>query len=113
MTGAAIHEDGYGFALSTDPRTAAGAYRDGIDVMLSAWPAAAETFERAITEDPDVALANIARARIHCFYQQGETARKAAVAARAKVARRDAAREEPCRIALLRNPQAAAPCPPP
>jgi len=54
--------------------------------MLSAWPAAAEAFERAITEDSDVALANIARARIHCFYQQGETARKAAVAARAKVA---------------------------
>jgi hypothetical protein len=53
--------------------------------MLSAWPAAAEAFERAITEDSDVALANIARARIHGFYQQGETARKAAVAARAKV----------------------------
>src|SRR6516164_4591888 len=72
--------------------------------MLSAWPAAAEAFERAITEDSDVALANIARARIHCFYQQGETARKAAVAARAKVARRDTAREEPCRQRPLVRP---------
>ena len=101
-----------GLQFQQKPRTAAGAYREGIDVMLSAWPAAAEAFERAITEDSDVALANIARARIHCFYQQGETARKAAVAARAKVARRDTAREEPCPIALLRNPRAAAHCPP-
>jgi hypothetical protein len=80
-------------------RGAAGACREGIDVMLSALPGAAEAFERAITEDSDVALANIARVRIHCFYQQGEAARKVAAAARAKMARCGTAREEPCRIA--------------
>ena len=91
--GAATYEDRYGLALSTDSHTAAGAYREGIDLMLSAWPGAAEAFERAITDDPDFALAHVARARIHSFYQQSEAARKAAAAAREKVARRGTARE--------------------
>ena len=67
-----MHEDRYGLPLSTASSAAASAYRDGIDRMLSAWTGAAEAFERAIADDPDFALAHIARARIHSFYQQGE-----------------------------------------
>jgi tetratricopeptide (TPR) repeat protein len=90
----AAYEDRYGLRLSTNSSTAAQAYRDGIDLMLSAWPGAAECFERATREDPDFALAHIARARIHSFYQQGEAARKAATAARERVMRCGTAREE-------------------
>ena len=87
-------EDRYGLPLSTNSSAAGQAYRDGIDLMLSAWPGTAECFERAIREDPDFALAHIARGRIHSFYQQGEAARKAAAVAREKVAQRGTAREK-------------------
>lgn len=92
MTGSR-HEDRYGLPLSTDSSLAASSYRDGIDRMLSAWPGAAESFERAIAENPDFALAHIARARVHSFYQQGEAARKAAAKARELVARHGTERE--------------------
>jgi tetratricopeptide (TPR) repeat protein len=85
--------DRYGLSLSTGS-SAARAYREGIDLMLSAWPGAAECIDRAIAEDPDFALAHIARARIHSFYQQGEAARKSAAIARSKVAERGTAREQ-------------------
>ena len=88
-----MHEDRYGLPLSTGSSTAASAYRDGIDRMLSAWPGAAEAFDSAITEDPDFALAHIARARVHSFYQQGEAARKQAALARDLVKRRGTERE--------------------
>ena len=83
--GGTMHEDRYGLPLSTS--SSAAAYRDGIDRMLSAWPGAAEGFDSAITEDPDFALAHIARARVHSFYQQGEAARKQAALARDLVKR--------------------------
>jgi tetratricopeptide (TPR) repeat protein len=85
MNGSA-HQDRYGLPLSTSSSDAAEAYRDGIDRMLSAWPGAAEAFERAIAADPDFALPHIARARIHTFYQQGEAARQQAATARELVA---------------------------
>src|SRR5690348_11272395 len=93
MTGSR-HDDRYGLPLSTSSSSAASAYRDGIDRMLSAWPGVAEAFERAITEDPDFALAHIARARVHSFYQQGEAARKEAAKARELVARHGTEREK-------------------
>ncbi len=89
-----VHLDRYGQPLSTNSDAAASAYRDGIDSMLSAWPGAAEAFDRAITEDPDFALARIARARVHSFYQQGEAARKEAAAARDLVKRNGTEREQ-------------------
>jgi tetratricopeptide (TPR) repeat protein len=90
---ASTHEDRYGLPLSTGSTDAADAYRGGIDLMLAAWPGAAEAFERAIAADPDFALAHIARARIHTFYQQSEAARQRAALARQHVARRGTARE--------------------
>jgi len=89
-----VHPDPYGLPLSTMSSSAASAYRDGVDRMLSAWPGAAEAFDRAILEDPDFALAHIARARVHSFYQQGEAARKEAAVARELVARRGTEREK-------------------
>jgi hypothetical protein len=59
-----LFQDRYGLALSTSSEAAA-AYRDGIDLMLSAWPGAAEAFDAAIAADSDFALAHAARARLH------------------------------------------------
>ncbi|MBV8921720.1 MAG: tetratricopeptide repeat protein, partial [Bradyrhizobium sp.] len=91
--GTSAHEDRYGLSISTDSAEAASAYRDGVDLMLSAWTGTAEAFERAIAIDPDFALARIGRARVHSFYQEGEAARKQAGLARETVARRGTARE--------------------
>ena len=88
------HEDRYGLPLSTTSPEAAAAYREGVDLMLAAWTGAAEAFEQAIAADPDFALAHIARARIHTFYQQGDVARKKATLARELVARNGSEREK-------------------
>jgi Tfp pilus assembly protein PilF len=87
------HEDRYGLTLSTTSADAAAAYSEGVDLMQAAWTGAAEAFERAIAADPDFALAHIARARIHTFYQQGDAARKKAALARALAARNGSERE--------------------
>ena len=68
-------EDRYGLPLSTSSPEAASAYREGVDLMLAGWTGPAEALERAIAADPDFALAHIARARLHSFYQQGDLAR--------------------------------------
>jgi len=81
------HHDRYGLPLSTSSAEAASAYREGVDLMFSAWTGAAEAFERAIAHDPDFALAHISRARIHTFYQQGDVARAKAATAREIVMR--------------------------
>jgi hypothetical protein len=86
-------EDRYGLPLSTTSDSAASAYREGVDLMLAGWTGTAETLERAIAADADFALAHIARARVHAFYQQGELARQKAAAARELVARRSTERE--------------------
>ena len=41
-------EDRYGLKMSTTSAAAASAYRDGVDLMLSAWTGAAEAFDRAV-----------------------------------------------------------------
>jgi hypothetical protein len=87
------HHDRYGLPLSTSSTEAASAYRDGVDLMFSAWTGVAEAFERAIAHDPDFALAHICRARIHTFYQQGDVARAKAATAREIVARHGTPRE--------------------
>src|SRR6516225_6889347 len=87
------YEDRYGLALSTTSSEAADAYREGVDLMLAGWPGAVPAFERAIGADPEFALAQIARARVHSFYQQGEAARKKAAVARALVAKHGSVRE--------------------
>ena len=87
-------EDRYGLTLSTTSSKAAAAYREGMDLLQAAWPGAAEAFEQAIADDPDFALAHIARARLHTFYQQGDLARQKAALARELVARNGSEREK-------------------
>jgi hypothetical protein len=86
-------QDRYGLALSTASSEAAKTYRDGIELLLSAWPGAADAFDRSVAADPTFALAHIVRARIHTFYQQGDIARKKAALARELVARNGSERE--------------------
>jgi len=89
-----MEEDRYGLPLSTASAEAAAAYRDGIDLLLAFWPGAAEAFERAITLDPDFALAHAARARIHAIYMQREPALQTIGRARKLVATRGTPREQ-------------------
>ncbi len=88
-----IH-DRYGLPLSTASDNAAAAYLHGVDLMLSAWPGAAEAFDAAIAADPDFALAHIARARVHFFYAEAQAARIRLTEARELVARRGTEREQ-------------------
>jgi hypothetical protein len=86
--------DRYGLPLSTSSEVAAAAYREGVDLMLAAWPGAAEAFERAIAADPDFALAYVARARMYFIYADGRAAQAKAATARELVARNGTAREK-------------------
>ncbi len=77
-----MHTDRYGLPLSTTSDAAATAYREAIDLMLSAWPGAAAYLDRAIAADPGFAMAVIARARIHQIQVQPTEARAGAARAR-------------------------------
>lgn len=72
--------DRYQLPLSTDSADAAQLYQEGVDLLLSLWPGAAETLDQAIESDPDFALALAARARFHAI-------RAESVPAKAKIAR--------------------------
>ena len=87
------HQDRYGLPISTASDVTASAYREGVDLMLAGWTGPAEALERAIESDPEFALAHIARARLHSFYQQGDLARNKAAIARTLVAKRGTERE--------------------
>ena len=65
--------DSRGLPLSTTSDLAAERYRDGVDLLLSAWPGAAKALEEAIAADPDFALAHAARtpARYPCRIGEG------------------------------------------
>lgn len=88
-----MEEDRYGLPLSTSSSQAASAYRDGLDLLLSFWTGAEQTFERAITGDPEFALAYAARARIHAIYQERDAALRLIATARELAARAGTERE--------------------
>ena len=85
--------DGRGLPLSTTSDLAAGHYREGVDLLLSAWPGAAEALEAAIAADPDFALPHAARARLHAIRAQPAAARESIAAALQLVARSGTERE--------------------
>lgn len=87
-------QDRYGLPLSTSSEVAADAYRDGVDLMFSAWPGAGDALDKAIATDPDFALAHIARARHHFIYADVKAAQEKAARARELVARNGTAREK-------------------
>jgi Tfp pilus assembly protein PilF len=77
-----MNRDSYDLPLTTASDRAAAHYRDGVDRVLSAWYGAGEAFDRATAEDPDFALAHIARARVHQLNAEGTEARAKAATAR-------------------------------
>ncbi len=85
--------DRRGLPLSTGSERAAERYREGVDLLLSAWPGAAETLEEAIAADPDFALAHAARARLHAIRAEPAEARARIAAAAEIVARAGTERE--------------------
>ena len=85
--------DRRGLPLSTTFDVAAERYREGVDLLLSAWPGAAETLEEAIAADPDFALAYAARARLHAIRAESAEARARIAAAAEIVTRRGTERE--------------------
>ena len=76
-----MHEDRYGLTISTASAPAAAAYREAVDLLLSAWPGAAASLDRAIAADPGFAMAVIARARVHQIQVQIAEARAGAARA--------------------------------
>ena len=87
-------EDSYGLPVSTQSEAAALAYRQGIELMLSAWPGASEALDRAIAADPDFALPYAARSRIHLLYAEMPAAQEKAAMARRLAERNGSAREK-------------------
>ena len=85
--------DRRGLPLSTTSDLAAGHYREGVDLLLSAWPGAAESLEAAVAADPEFALAHAARARLHAIRAEPAEARARIAAAAEIVARRGTERE--------------------
>jgi hypothetical protein len=85
--------DRRGLPLSTPSDRAAERYRDGVDLLLAAWPGAAEVIDEAIAADPDFALAHAARARLHAIRAEPAAARARIAAATDLVVRRGTDRE--------------------
>ncbi|KFG67308.1 tetratricopeptide repeat protein [Microvirga sp. BSC39] len=85
--------DSRGLPLSTTSDIAAERYRHGVDLLLSAWPGAAEVLEEAIAADPDFALAHAARARLHAIRSELAKAKARIATAEEIVARRGTERE--------------------
>lgn len=85
--------DRRGLPLSTTSDLAIERYRDGVDLLLSAWPGAAEALEEAIAADPGFALAHAARARLHAIRAEPAQARERITTAAELVAKRGTERE--------------------
>ena len=73
--------DRYGQSLSTNSAAACDAYVDAVDRFLAAEEGIAVAFEKAISHDPDFALAHIGLARYHqLFGRRDEINRHLAIA---------------------------------
>lgn len=70
------HADSRDLPLSTGSGEAAALYREGVDLLLSAWPGAVETLRRATAADPGFALAHAALARAHAVRAEPEDAKR-------------------------------------
>lgn len=92
--------DHRGLPLSTTSDRAAGRYREGVDLLLSAWPGAAEVLEEAAAADPDFALAHAARARLHAIRAEPVQA-KARIAKAAEIVNRHGTERERNHVEIL------------
>jgi hypothetical protein len=93
--------DSRGLPVSTMSDLAAERYREGIDLLLSAWPGAGEVLDEAIAADPDFALAHAARARLHAIRTEAAKA-KARIAAAEEIVARNGTERERSHVAVLR-----------
>ena len=75
--------DRYGLPLSTTSATARDAYVEGVDLLLTVYPGAANAFERAIAADPGFALAHVGKARAAQLAGKLEAMRESLAAATA------------------------------
>ncbi|RXG96198.1 tetratricopeptide repeat protein [Bradyrhizobium zhanjiangense] len=85
--------DSRGLPISTESPQAAGQYRIGIDLLLSAWPGADDTLRQAAELDPHFALAHAALARLHAIKAEPAEARARIATAQEIVARNGSPRE--------------------
>lgn len=88
--------------LSTASDATAALYREGVALMLSGWPGAAEALDAAIAADPDFGLAHAARARLHAMRSEPVEARARIAIAREKAAHVQTERES-SHIAVLEH----------
>lgn len=88
------HFDSRGLPLSTSSAGAARCYREGVDLLLSAWPGALERLTEATAADPDFALAHAALARLHAIRAEPTQARAHIDTAKRLVERHGTAREQ-------------------
>lgn len=92
--------DSRGLTLSTHSDLAADRYREGIDLLLSAWPGADALLDQAIAADPDFALAHAARARLHAIRAE-MTAAQARIATAADLVDRQGTGRERSHVSVL------------
>lgn len=59
--------DSRGLSISTNSAEAARLYREGVDLLIAAWPGAIETLQQAVAADPSFALAHAALARAYAI----------------------------------------------
>ncbi|GIX11391.1 hypothetical protein [Elioraea sp.] len=78
-----MRKDQRGLTLSTTSAEAAAAYREGLDLMLAAWPGALAAFDRALAADPGFAAAHLARGRQLQIMGRVAEGKQAVAAARA------------------------------
>jgi Tfp pilus assembly protein PilF len=94
-----MEKDRLGLPLSTSSPAAAQAYREGVELLLSAFPGAEACFERALAHDPGFALAHAALGRMHQIYARGSQARACIEQAQRQAAH--ASRRERAHVAIL------------
>jgi len=94
------YTDSRGLPISTSSPEATQHYREGVDLLLSAWPGAAEALQRAIEADADFALAHAALARLHAIRAEPAEA-TARIDAAAGIAVRNGTPREQSHVATL------------
>ncbi|MBR0799948.1 tetratricopeptide repeat protein [Bradyrhizobium jicamae] len=86
--------DSRGLPITTKSDEAARLYRQGVDLLLSAWPGTIETLRQATNADPDFALAHAALARMHAICAEPVKVKTSIARAREIVARNGTPREK-------------------
>lgn len=88
-----VEFDSRGLPISSNSRLAASCYRNGVDLLLSAWPGAEEELRHSVEHDPQFALAHAALARLYAIKGEPALARDSIAAAQEIVARNGTPRE--------------------